>query len=1033
MNTNLTGPEYWRSLEQLAESDAGWSAMRTLQDEFPGYDPAEMVSRRRFMKFMGASLALAGLTLSGCRRWPKEKLAPYSANPRDRVPGVLEQYATVMELGGVAMGLLATSFGGRPIKIEGNPLHPYSKTLSAPHAGRLSGVPGEGKSAGAADAFAQASVLELYDPDRSRSVVRREREGARPGSWEEFSTFAATHFARLRGSKGEGFAILSEATASPSVMDMKRRLMEIYPQAKWYEYEPLTRDNEIAGTKLAFGKAVRPVLHLDKAQTVVLFDADVLGTHPAHVRYSADWVTRRRTADQGEMSRVYIAETCFSATGAVADERLGVGPSRMGAIVAAVAEAVGVSGSGFRVPGSGSRAPEPETAFVEAAVADLKKGQGVVAAGSHLPAEVQAMVHAINEAIGAAGVTVTYVEEPDGERLSHAEAIKELAERMKAGQVKTLLMLGGNPVYDAPADVGFAAALANVPVSVHLSLYDNETSMACAWHLPRAHYLEAWGDGRAWDGTPSVAQPLIQPLYGGKSAIEVLGMVIGEQIDGEQIVRRTWEKWAGDEIAWRRVLHDGVLVDNEVRSVGVKMVGQAPPYKGEEASGFEVRFLQGSAYDGRFANSGWLQELPDVLTKLVWDNAALVAKKDADALGVTTGDMVRISAGATTLEIVAYVLPGQPAGVIGLPLGYGRGAAGNVGNGVGVDTYRLRTTGGMWLAGGVKVEKTGRSYPLAMTQDHHIIDRLGAEARAERAGEMHKSGKIIREATLAAYKEDPQFVNRNEEGGLSLQIFEPPRKFNDPHAWGMAVDMSSCVGCNACVVACQAENNIPVVGKEQVMKSREMHWIRIDRYFKGPADAPEVVYQPVMCQHCENAPCEQVCPVGATMHDTEGLNAMVYNRCIGTRYCSNNCPYKVRRFNYADFHSQDPRGTILKPWLGMPDTQQQETVDRIKRMVFNPDVTVRMRGVMEKCTYCVQRIHEAQTAKRNRGESVQDGDILTACQQTCPTQAIVFGDLNDPNSKVSQLQRNNRAYGLLDELNTRPRTKYLAKVSNPVL
>ncbi|HEX2973647.1 MAG TPA: 4Fe-4S dicluster domain-containing protein, partial [Tepidisphaeraceae bacterium] len=723
------------------------------------------------------------------------------------------------------------------------------------------------------------------------------------------------------------------------------------------------------------------------------------------------------------------------------DIRLPSRVARIERMVRALAAKLGVKDAT-----QGEELTAEERRFVESAVEDLQShhGSAVVSAGSHLSTGTHALVHAINVAMGAVGQTLTLVDEVATDRLTHTRAIADLTKEMTEGRVKTLVILGGNPAYDAPADVDFAGALASVPVSIHLSLYENETSLGCGWHLPRAHYLEAWGDARAWDGTVSVAQPLIEPIYGGKSAIEVLAIMVNDSIrDGEQIVRRTMARWLGKndfEKAYRRVLHDGVLETARVSAGTTRPANveasdwrEAGEIAREDAEGFEIRFLaSGSTYDGRFANSGWLQELPDSITKLTWDNAAMISKPDADRLGIVTGDVVKITAGSRSVEIVAYVLPGQPAGVIGLPLGYGRRAAGSVGNGVGVDTYRLRTTRTMDVATGGQIERTGRRQALAITQDHHILDRVGRQGREMRVGGKGESGAIIREARLADYQADEHLFHRNEHGGVSLPLFEPPSKFNDPHAWGMAVDLNSCVGCNACVVACQAENNIPVVGKEQVIKGREMHWIRIDRYFKGGQDDPnpEVVYQPVMCQHCENAPCEQVCPVGATMHDSEGLNAMAYNRCIGTRYCSNNCPYKVRRFNYVDFHSQDPRGEVARPWLGLPDTQQNEAIDKIKRMVFNPDVTVRMRGVMEKCTYCVQRIRGVESNKRNRNEALVDGDVVTACQQACPTEAIVFGDLNDAKSKVSQLHKSNRAYGMLDELDTRPRTQYLAKLRN---
>jgi molybdopterin-containing oxidoreductase family iron-sulfur binding subunit len=1034
-----TGLEYWRSLEQLAESP---EARRLVEAEFPGYDPEAIrsLSRRRFMKLMGASMALAGLTLSGCRRWPAEKLAPYSSNPKERTPGVAEMYATMMEIGGVAHGLLVKSFDGRPIKVEGNPSHPFSRTVNP--------------QIGAADALAQASVLELYDPERSRSP--RALLEAPAGTYQDVPWERFEEFARGRLADGAGVAVLCEPSSGPSFTEMRRRFLAKFKQARWYTYEPVGRENEIAGAVMAFDQPVRARLMLDKASIVVSFDADLLGSHPAHLRYAADWSVRRRAADGhdsgGQMNRVYIAESCFSTTGAVADERLPARPSRMGVLVRALAQRLNVPGVNDNPALS-----DGETKFVSAAAADLEQARntGVVAVGSHLSADVQAVVHAINVALGALGTTVLMLPEPKDE----SGTIKDLAAEMQAGRVKTLLVLGGNPAFDAPADLDFAKLMVgpNAPASIHLSPYFDETSARSTWHLPRAHYLEAWGDGRAYDGTVTLAQPLIEPLYGGKSVIELLAILAGEQVtDGQTIVRRTLAE-AGliqgkdDELSksWRTALHEGLMENSGFKPAApqLKPLSTAAPQPDVAADSLEVRFLADSkVYDGRFANNGWLQEAPDPLTKLTWDNAALISKWDADRLGIEHGDVVRVTVSGRSLEIAAYVLPGQPHGVIGLPLGYGRSAGLHVAQGVGFNTYALRTSDAMWTARCQDPRPTGRSYKFALTQDHHIIDEVGARGRSQRVGGEHESGKIIREATLSAYQKDPHFAAGEEpHGAIKLQLFNPPytnepaqagapEAFNHPHAWGMSIDMNACVGCNGCVVACQAENNVPIVGKDQVMMSREMHWIRIDRYFKGTDLAnPEVVFQPMTCVHCENAPCEQVCPVAATVHDTEGLNTMVYNRCIGTRYCSNNCPYKVRRFNYFDWHSRDARGGQFQaPWLGMPDTQQVEMIDPIRQMQFNPDVTVRMRGVMEKCTYCVQRIHEVKIDKRNHGQEVKDGDVVTACQQACPTQAIVFGDLNDPNSRVRKLHEHQRAYGVLDEdLNTRPRTVHLAKISNP--
>jgi molybdopterin-containing oxidoreductase family iron-sulfur binding subunit len=681
---------------------------------------------------------------------------------------------------------------------------------------------------------------------------------------------------------------------------------------------------------------------------------------------------------------------------------------------------------------------------VNRAAADLQahSGSGVVAVGSHLAPQDQAVALALNNAIGAIGSTLTLHQEPADDRAYHFDAISQLTDQIKAGAVSTLIILGGNPVYDAPADVDFTGALKSVANSIHLSLYDNETSKICKWVVPQAHYLESWSDARAWDGTVSVVQPLIEPLYGGKTADQMLSFINGDaNIDSDALVRATFNSLLptdGDQdLAYRRVLNDGMMQGSAFATITASVKAPAAAAPVATTTGMEVRFLASPyLHDGRFAGSGWLQEMPNPLTKLVWDNAALISKADADQMGVELCDVLEITVDGRSVQAPAFILPGQPAGVIGLTLGYGRTAAGHIGTGVGVNVNVLRTRQAPFAAVGAKVTKTGDTYNLVTTQDYHLIDSIGINQRQEQVGEKKfESGEIIKEGTLSEYAADPRLFHRNEDGSLALQLWAPPSQFNDPHAWGMAIDLGSCIGCHACVVACQAENNVPIVGKDQVERNRQMHWIRIDRYFKGDADdaSPEVVYQPLTCQQCENAPCEQVCPVGATMHDSEGINVMVYNRCVGTRYCSNNCPYKVRRFNYLDWQSQDPRNDKYpKPYLGIPDQQQLEMVDKIKQMVFNPEVSVRMRGVMEKCTFCVQRIHTTQIAKRAAGEELADGDIVTACQQACPTQAIVFGDLNDPNSKVSQWHKNNRAYSLLDaDLNTRPRNRFLAKISNP--
>jgi molybdopterin-containing oxidoreductase family iron-sulfur binding subunit len=1012
VKNHVTGVQYWRSLEQLADTP---EIRDLVAKEFPGYDADSITkgSRRGFLKFMGAAMALSGLTLTGCRRWPKEQLAPFSSNPEGRIPGVPEEYATAWEIGGVGEGLLVKSFDGRPIKVEGNQLHPFAVVSG----GRY----------GASSKFAQASLLDMYDPQRSTAVSQVAGGSMTASTWDAF----VAAIRQAIQANPAGFAVLSEATGSPSALDMRQRLTKAIPQAKWYEYEAVSRDNELEGSRLAFGQPVRTRLYLNKADVVVLLDADVLGEHPAHIRYASDWASKRRSADAGQMSRVYLVESTFSTTGSVADVRLGATPDRVYAVARAIAAGLGVAGVGQE------QLSAAEQKFVAGAIADLQKAgkAGVMTAGDHASPAAHAIAHAVNAKIGAVGNTVTLHADPAGNRPTHANAIAELAKAINGGQVATLLIIGGNPAYDAPADVDFKAALAKVGFSAHLSLYPDETSVACKWHLPRAHYLECWGDARAWDGTASIAQPLIEPLFGGKSVIEVLALVAGDQVTaGEQIVRRTWSQALADEKAWRKALHDGVIANSAFPAVQATVKGgNFPAVVPTPADSYTVRIsADPKAYDGRFANNGWMQETPDGLTKLVWDNAAVISLKDAKALGVEHGGMLKLDMPDNrSIELPAFLLPGQPSGVIGVTLGYGRTHAGPVGNEVGFNTYSIVTTASGPVITGAKVSKTGKAYTLVTTQEHHIMETIAQGAVDVRVGaKAGESGKLIREAFFSNYRDNKNTFAKSH--GVPLQLFEPPIVQNNTHAWGMSIDMNSCTGCGACLVACVAENNIPVVGKEESKRHREMNWIRIDRYFKGDPESDDVavVHQPMMCQHCENAPCEQVCPVAATVHDTEGLNTMVYNRCIGTRYCSNNCPYKVRRFNYFDYHHKSPASKWGMPWPGMPDEQQND-IEKVKRLVYNPDVTVRMRGVMEKCTYCVQRIHGATISKRAAGGDVKDGDILTACQQACATEAIVFGNYNEHDSAVSKLRENPRSYQVLEELNTRTRTRYLAKLRNP--
>ncbi|RMG19211.1 MAG: 4Fe-4S dicluster domain-containing protein [Planctomycetota bacterium] len=1081
MPSLTTGKTYWRSLNHLAESE---ELREIVENEFPSRLEAitDPVSRRRFVQPMGASLALAGLTGCDLIRWPKEKILPFARRPEDHDPGTPEHYATTFELGGVGAGLLAKSYDGRPVKVEGNPSHP---------------------SGGASSAWAQACVLSLYDPDRSRAVARKGQE--EPSSWADFVRTWKELFQRAREEKGKKLSILAEASSSPSLAYLRAELEKICPQAHWYEYEPVSRQNELDGAAMVFDEPLRTHLHLDRARVIVSLDADLLGLHPDALRLARDWATARRPEPgKAELSRLYVVESTFSVTGTVADERLALPASQIEAFGLALAAALVEEGPLAEV--LRPFADTPHRKLVDAMARDLRAQPAVIAVGERQPPRLHALAHLLNEAIGAVGKTVTYSEEPE-----HGQDIAKLVEEIRAGEkVDTLVVIGGNPVYDAPADLDFARALESVPNSVHLGLYRNETGARTGWHVPRAHPLEAWGDARAYDGTIAIAQPLILPLFDGKTPQELLALAVGrdpakpEESHAYHLVREAFRARHGKadfEAAWRRALHDGVVAgsafptrtpsSNPARLIEALRKPEAIHRPAPTADSLELVLVPDhKLYDGRFANNGWLQELPDPLTKLTWDNAALLSPATAEALGVRESDVLSLSAGEVRVSPAVYVLPGLPANTVVLSLGYGRGPeAGVVAQGTGVNAYPLRRSNALWSTR-VQASKTGGRYPLATTQDHQILDLPLLNEEKER-----RSGELIREASAAHFAAEPKFAKDVWEGGphgagpdpATTQLWEPPQKF-EGHRWALSIDLNVCTGCSACVVACQAENNIPIVGRPEIARGREMHWLRIDRYFsdrpypgapEGEEQPLRVAHQPMPCQQCENAPCESVCPVAATTHSREGLNDMVYNRCIGTRYCANNCPYKVRHFNYfwnhhGPFHPRsEPGDNPQLPKLppsnvtkALPVLPAAKEITKLEQMVFNPEVTVRARGVMEKCTYCVQRIKKATIPHRNAhfqelarleneleallaeaGEEhprvaelrekivetkrVPDGTIQTACQQACPTRAIVFGDLNDPESEVSRRHADDRSYGILTGLNTRPRTKYMARLRNP--
>ncbi len=976
-NETKSGPEYWRSLEELAGSTAFQEA---LHREFPkgASEWVDSVSRRGFLKVMGASMALAGMT--GCVKLPKEEIVPYVRQPEDVIPGRPQFYATAMTLGGYASPLLVESHLGRPTKIEGNDKHPASL--------------------GGTDIFAQAHVLGLYDPDRSQSVVSMGDQR----SWQAFLTAIRGPLTAQKALQGAGIRILTPTISSPTLADQLRGFLKIYPQAKWHVYEPINRDNVLEGAKLAFGQPVETRYDFEKADVIVSLDADFLyAGFPGSVRYIRDFAKRRNP--DGNMNRLYVIESGMTTTGAKADHRLPQPATNIGwgaAMVRAMA-------LGMKDGGDGS-APHDFREIPKDLLAH--RGSCVVIAGDHQPPAVHAICHVINAELGNVGKTVFYTDTVDANPVNQTDSIKDLVGDINAGKVDLLVILGGNPAYDAPNDLDFANILkrGKAPLRVHFGLYQNETAELCQWHINAAHELEAWGDARAYDGTVSVIQPLIAPLYGGKSASEFVALLSGQSdATGYDLVRAYWQKQhsgADFEQFWRKSLHDGWVEGTafEPRAVSAKITNVSIP-AALDPNSIELNIRRDpTIYDGQFSNNGWLQECPKPMNKLTWDNAVLIGPKMAERLQIKVEDVVELELNGKKVTGPVWIQAGHPDNSVTVTLGYGRRRAGRVGTAQGFDAYALRTSAAPWIATGLQIRKTGDTYKLASTQGYQSMDTPDGGHRP-----------LVRETTLEDYRKEPNFA-QEEEPAPGLTLYKPYPYKEEDYAWGMAIDLNSCVGCNNCMLACQSENNIAVVGKEQTVIGRHMHWIRVDAYYQGDRDNPKAFFQPVPCMQCENAPCEVVCPVGATNHSSEGLNDMVYNRCVGTRYCSNNCPYKVRRFNFL----------LFQDW----ETPQY-------KMMRNPDVSVRSRGVMEKCTYCVQRINEykidAETASVREGKEIKinDDELKTACQQSCPAGAIIFGNLNDPESKVSKMKAQSRNYSLLGELNTRPRTTYLAEISNP--
>jgi MoCo/4Fe-4S cofactor protein with predicted Tat translocation signal len=1050
-----SGKEYWRSLEELVDSPV---FEEFVQREFPQQaeewnDPVE---RRTFLKLMGASLALAGL--SGCVIQPPEKIVPYVKQPEEEIPGKGLYFATAFSLGGVATPLLARSNEGRPTKLEGNPDHPNNRN-SDPN----------NKGSSATDIFSQASILTLYDPDRSQTPLYR-------GETRAWSTFVAEirgliekENDGLKAKKGAGLRFLTETITSPTLAAQMKQILTDFPEAKWHQYEPVNRDNARAGAIMAFGQDLNTTYDFSKADRILSLGSDFLACQPGSLRYARDYAAKRRIgSDKAEMNRLYVIESTPTITGANADHRFSVPPGEVELIATALATmlAPGVLQDKQWSDFWNKTNVNPEPRWISSVQNDLlKEGRNIFIVGNDQPPLVHALAHSMNVIGGNVGKSVFYSDPLEANSVNQTQSLRALVSDIDAGRVDTLIILGGNPAYNTPVDLRLdKSRLDKVRLRAHLSLYNNETSEICHWHIPATHYLESWGDTRTYDGTVTIVQPLIAPLYEGRTAHELLAL-FSDNYDRKpyDIVKEYWRGQAGtrelgvstesgsDRVAaassppdfeswWRKCLHDGFIPNSALPTKTVSLKSDwanslAPNAAGTSAlpgkggSEFELVFRPDpSIYDGRFANNGWLQELPRPLTKITWDNVALISANTAKKLGVAPqnyeedkrgrGAMVdqleiKLNGRAISKLVPAWIMPGQPDDVITIHLGYGRTRAGRVGDVTiadpdtrlpsgGFNAYDIRASDALWTAPGAQATKAAGRYEIGTTQVH-----FNMEGR-----------DLLREGTLEEYLKDKEHLRQEQDEHkkelreLTLYPDFDYKNQGNGYAWGMSIDLNSCVGCNACTIACQSENNIPIVGKNQVIRSREMHWIRVDAYFKGedPSKPVGPFFQPVPCMHCENAPCEPVCPVHATVHSSEGLNDMVYNRCVGTKYCSNNCPYKVRRFNFF----------LYQDW----DTPTYQ-------LMRNPDVSVRSRGVMEKCTYCVQRIQSAKIQSEIEGRQVHDGEIVTACQSVCPTEAIVFGNINDPNSKVSKLKALERDYSLLGELNTRPRTTYLSALRNP--
>lgn len=1036
--TKVGKQDYWRSLSEL-EGTAEFEQF--LHREFPqaASEFPEGVSRRRWLKLMSASLALGGV--AGCRYGLNgpEQIASFVVRPQNSVPGIGKRYATNFELAGRAVHALVTSYEGRPLKVDGNPEHPLMRAsepndLSEPTKKRFA-------SAGS-DVYTQACILGLYDPDRLDSV----QNAGQASTWEDFSKVAAERWDAIKQSNGKSLAIVMSPSLSPSVNRLVGEAIKAAPEATLVQHSSVDASSVSAACEKAAGQPAEILFKLDEARVICCFDSDLLGNDPNAVLYSRQF-SKGREPNAETMNRLYAIESRYSVTGSAADMRLPVRTTEIEAVLARLEKRVDemIAGAKPIGPSSGDKpfdqvdSAEQLARTIEAMAEDLvkHKGASVVSVGSHLSTRLQLASLRINKKLGSLGKAVLLMPSRSNIQGAKAVSLVDLVEKLKSKSIDTVWILGDNPVYTAPSDVGLGAALKGAATTVYATDYTDETSAVCTWSLPVAHPLECWGDVRGVDGSYGVGQPQIEALLNGKSLIEILAMLIGQSsTDAVTLVKTTAAKVSEGltDRGWKEALHDGYVKNVQSQPVpasgdlsGEPLVDGVVDTDAINKNRMELVIYPSDAlYDGRFANNVWLQELPQTITRLVWDNAALISPKTAEALGVKQGELIAIRSGEAQVQLPAFIVPGQANGSIATMLGYGRtckslgdGAAAIVGKNAGP----IRTSDAMHVLKNVEVRATSLPYKLSTTQDHFAIDQLGASETAAR------SIRLIREGTLEQIGNNNAYVESLGTHHPALESLwkEPMENFeNDEtvtYQWGMTIDLNKCTGCNSCVIACQSENNVPVVGKDQVSRGREMHWIRIDRYYSGNPSSPKIVNQPVACVHCETAPCEQVCPVAATVHTEEGINAMTYNRCVGTRYCGNNCPYKVRRFNYINFNTE------YGYFYGWQDWREKAN-RKLQQLVLNPDVSVRGRGVMEKCTYCIQRVQSGKITARNEGRRVEDGEIQSACQVACPTQAIVFGDLKDPANRVTRLQKDHRNYAMLEELNIKPRTLYLARVRN---